>query len=110
MVQAMAGKRQVKRRKRVEPRRTEAADPKSKQDPAQNDSITAIDLRARLRTDIVSCELAPGQRLKFEELRARYDVGIGSLRETLMQLEADGLVIAESNRGFCVAPVTIADL
>jgi GntR family carbon starvation induced transcriptional regulator len=110
MVQAMAGKRQVKRRKRVEPRRTEAADPKSKQDPTQNDSITAIDLRARLRTDIVSCELAPGQRLKFEELRARYDVGIGSLRETLMQLEADGLVIAESNRGFCVAPVTIADL
>jgi GntR family carbon starvation induced transcriptional regulator len=72
--------------------------------------VSEIDLRARLRKDIVNCELAPGQRLKFEELRARYDVGIGSLRESLMQLEADGLVVAESNRGFCVAPVTIADL
>jgi DNA-binding GntR family transcriptional regulator len=82
----------------------------SKVDVLRTDPVSAVDLRARLRKDIVSCELAPGQRLKFEELRARYDVGIGSLRETLMQLEADGLVVAESNRGFCVAPVTIADL
>lgn len=83
---------------------------KSKVDEPRTDSVSAVDLRARLRKDIVRCELAPGQRLKFEELRARYDVGIGSLRETLMQLESDGLVVAESNRGFCVAPVTIADL
>jgi DNA-binding GntR family transcriptional regulator len=74
------------------------------------ESNNTLDLRARLREDIVSCALTPGQRLKFEELRARYDVGIGSLRESLLQLEADGLVIAESNRGFCVAPVSIADL
>jgi DNA-binding GntR family transcriptional regulator len=73
-------------------------------------TVPALDLRARLRDDIVSCTLMPGQRLKFEELRARYDVGIGSLRESLLQLESDGLVIAESNRGFCVAPVSIADL
>ena len=74
------------------------------------ESANTLDLRARLREDIVNCTLVPGQRLKFEELRTRYDVGIGSLREALLQLEADGLVIAESNRGFCVAPVSIADL
>jgi DNA-binding GntR family transcriptional regulator len=69
-----------------------------------------IDLRVQLRDDIVRCVLAPGQRLKFDELRARYDAGIGSLREALLQLVAEGLVVAESNRGFCVAPVSIADL
>lgn len=76
----------------------------------RNELVNYVDLRDRLRKDIVSCELAPGQRLKFEELRARYDAGIGSLREALMQLGADGLVVGESNRGFCVAPVSIADL
>jgi GntR family transcriptional regulator, carbon starvation induced regulator len=106
----MAAKRSVKPQKAAATRRVKSVRGKSKADPIQSGTVTALDLRARLRKDIVSCELAPGQRLKFEELRARYDVGIGSLRETLMQLEADGLVVAESNRGFCVAPVTIAEL
>jgi GntR family carbon starvation induced transcriptional regulator len=77
---------------------------------AVESSPNSADLQASLRRDIVSCELAPGKRLKFEELRARYDAGIGSLREVLMQLVADGLVVTESNRGFCVAPVSVADL
>lgn len=87
-----------------------AAARKAKAEVIAAEPAVTVDLRARLRDDIVSCALTPGQRLKFEELRARYDVGIGSLRESLLQLEADGLVIAESNRGFCVAPVSIADL
>jgi GntR family transcriptional regulator, carbon starvation induced regulator len=106
----MAAKRKVKPEKSAVVRRPKSALGKSKIDASQIDSVSAVDLRAHLRKDIVSCQLAPGQRLKFEELRARYDAGIGSLREALMQLEADGLVVAESNRGFCVAPVTIADL
>ena len=106
----MPAKRKVNPRTSTAVRQPKSAHGKSKITAPQIDSVSTVDLRARLRKDIVSCELAPGQRLKFEELRARYDVGIGSLRETLMQLEADGLVVAESNRGFCVAPVTIADL
>src|ERR1700688_2563788 len=110
MMGVMAAKRKGKTRISSAVRRPKSAHGKSKIDAPQTDSVNAVDLRARLRKDIVSCELAPGQRLKFEELRARYDVGIGRLRQTLKQLEADGLVVAESNRGFCVAPVTIADL
>jgi DNA-binding GntR family transcriptional regulator len=68
------------------------------------------DLRTRLREDILRCVLEPGQRLKFEDLRTRYDASIGSLREALSQLVSDGLVVAEAHRGFCVAPVSIADL
>src|ERR1700737_3326897 len=109
MMNVMVAKRKVKTKvaAAVVPRKS--ARGKSKIS-APIDSVSAVDLRVQLRKDIVSCELAPGQRLKFEELRARYDAGIGSLREALMQLEADGLVVAESNRGFCVAPVTVADL
>jgi GntR family carbon starvation induced transcriptional regulator len=110
MMDVMAAKRKVKPQVSAAVRRPKSVREKSKADVPQIDSVSAVDLRAHLRKDIVSCELAPGQRLKFEELRARYDAGIGSLREALMQLEADGLVVAESNRGFCVAPVTVADL
>lgn len=68
------------------------------------------DLRARLREDTINGVLAPGQRLKVEELRGRYGASVGSLRETLMQLVSEGFVTAEANRGFCVAPISIADL
>jgi GntR family transcriptional regulator, carbon starvation induced regulator len=76
----------------------------------KSDIPTPVDLRVQLRDDIIQCVLEPGQRLKFEDLRTRYDAGVGSLREALLQLASEGLVIAESNRGFCVAPVSIADL
>lgn len=70
----------------------------------------AGDFRSRLREDAIGCVLAPGQRLKLDELRTRYNVSIGSLREALMQLVSEGLVVAEANRGFCVAPVSLTDL
>lgn len=97
---------------RVTERRGAAAPKSKKAKVAPEPKVVAepVDLRVRLREDIISCLLTPGQRLKFEELRTRYDAGIGSLREALLQLESDGLVITESNRGFCVAPVSIADL
>lgn len=68
------------------------------------------DLRFRLRDDIIAGVLIPGQRLKLEELRGRYNASVGSLRETLMQIVSEGFVNAEANRGFCVAPVSLKDL
>jgi DNA-binding GntR family transcriptional regulator len=107
----MAGKKRIKLAERIAPRPRRGRPRKTADVPAPASEMDdQVDLRARLRRDIVNCDLAPGQRMKFEELRARYDSGIGSLREALMQLVADGLVVAESNRGFCVAPVSIPDL
>src|SRR5215510_7903009 len=65
---------------------------------------------ARLRTDILDGTLSPGMKLKLEALRARYDVSINTLRETLSRLAADGLVEAEGQRGFTVMPASLADL
>jgi DNA-binding GntR family transcriptional regulator len=109
-VGSMAAKRSVDRPQSIATQPARSPRARAGAASAQIEADAAVDLRARLRQDIVNCELSPGQRLKFEELRSRYDVGIGSLREVLMQIESEGLVVSESNRGFCVAPVTIADL
>jgi DNA-binding GntR family transcriptional regulator len=43
-------------------------------------------------------------------MKAEYGVGIGTLREILSRLAAEGLVIAEGQRGFEVPPVTAQNL
>lgn len=65
---------------------------------------------ARLRADIIGGTLAPGEKLAFRELTARYDVGVSPLREALFQMAGDGLVQFESQRGFRVAPMSAAEL
>jgi GntR family transcriptional regulator, carbon starvation induced regulator len=70
----------------------------------------AADVAHRLREDIVSCRLMPGEPLKFEQLRTNFSVSFSTLREALMALVADGLVVAEGQRGFHVAPASLADL
>jgi DNA-binding GntR family transcriptional regulator len=63
----------------------------------------------RLRGDVVLGRLAPGGKLGLDGLRGIYGVAIGTLREALNRLTSEGLVIAEGQRGFRVAPVSIAD-
>lgn len=63
-----------------------------------------------LLADIVNCRLVPGERLRFEVLRDRYKVGVGTLREALSHLVSEGLVRTEAGRGFQVAPVSLTDM
>lgn len=70
----------------------------------------ADELCSRLREDIVRCLLPPHSRLKFGELQQRYSASVGTLREALLQLVAEGMVVSESFRGFCVAPISLDDL
>jgi DNA-binding GntR family transcriptional regulator len=48
--------------------------------------------------------------LRVEHLKARYQVGAGTLREAITRLVSDALVVAEGQRGFRVAPMALADL
>ncbi|ABQ69373.1 MULTISPECIES: GntR family transcriptional regulator [Sphingomonadales] len=68
------------------------------------------DVLRRLREDIISCVLKPGEKLRFETLRSLYGVSYSTLREALSRLSAEGLVMSEGQRGFFVAPVTEEDL
>jgi DNA-binding GntR family transcriptional regulator len=63
-----------------------------------------------LRHDVVCGKLPPGERLRVEHLKDRYEVGAGTLREALSLLLADALVTSEGQRGFRVAPISLADL
>lgn len=65
---------------------------------------------SQLRDDIVEGRLAPGEKLRVEHLRQRYDVSAGTLREALNRLVSDALVEAEGQRGFRVTPITVQDL
>lgn len=81
--------------------------------PAADDLVgrtLASDVLHRLRADIVEARLAPGQRLRFEALRSAYGASFSTLREALAHLVGEGLVVAEGQRGFRVAPVTRLDL
>jgi DNA-binding GntR family transcriptional regulator len=59
-----------------------------------------------IRQDIIFGRLAPAQKLRLDALRARYGVSVSTLREILNRLGSDGLVLAESQRGFEVEPVS----
>lgn len=75
--------------------------------PAGTLASTAYD---RLRGDILSGALPPGEKLRTEALRVRYKVGNSPLREALNRLSADGLVTREDQKGFRVASVSGDDL
>jgi DNA-binding GntR family transcriptional regulator len=76
-------------------------------DPGRRPSRTlTTDLFEQLRSDILHNRLDPGARLRFRDLRERYQSGLSPLREALMRLVAEGLVVLEDHKGFRVAPVS----
>ncbi|MCU4179344.1 GntR family transcriptional regulator [Bosea sp. BH3] len=64
----------------------------------------------RIRSDIIFGKLAPGQKLKLELLREAYETSVSTLRELLNRLASEGLVEAEGQKGFMVAPVSPENL
>jgi DNA-binding GntR family transcriptional regulator len=76
----------------------------------QSSRTLASDVFEQLRRDILECRLEPGARLRFKDLRARYNSGLSPIREALMRLVADDLVILEDHKGFRVAPVSQEEL
>lgn len=80
-----------------------------KQDDVVEPTINASVFR-RIRADIMMCRLAPDEWLRVDALRRRYGVGGSPIREALMRLQAESLVILEQNKGFRVAPVSRDEL
>lgn len=68
------------------------------------------DAYERLRADLLSCRLQPGERLRINELCKRLSVSLGAVREALSRLTSEGLVSAEPQLGFRVAPISVIDL
>jgi DNA-binding GntR family transcriptional regulator len=64
----------------------------------------------QLREDIISCKLAPGTEIREAELAARFDMSKSPVRDALMRLEQEGLVITSPRQGYRVAPVSLSDV
>lgn len=60
----------------------------------------------RLRADIVLGTLKAGKPLRLEALRQRYGLSFSPLREALMRLQSERLVLSTALRGFSVAPLS----
>lgn len=92
--------------------RQAAAKDLSATEPGDGEAIETIGELSyrRIRSDIVFGKLLPSSKLKLDRLRDTYGASISTLREILNRLTSEGLVVAEGQRGFEVAPVSIGNL
>jgi DNA-binding GntR family transcriptional regulator len=86
--------------------------------PEDLDSVLALpvsrglgaDIAARLRVAILNGYFDPGARLPEETLARTMGVSRGPIREALVQLEREGLIVIRRNRGAFVAQLAREDL
>jgi len=73
--------------------------------PSVEDGVYRI-----LRQEIGRLLVAPGERLRLEELADRFQVSLTPVRHALRRLESEGLVIGIRRRGSFVAPLSVEEL
>ena len=62
-----------------------------------------------LRSDILTCRLAPGDDIREQELAERYAVSRQPVREALLRLEREHLVTVQPRQGYRVNPISLSD-
>jgi DNA-binding GntR family transcriptional regulator len=69
----------------------------------------AIRVYTKLREDILSMELAPGELLDDVRIGKQFNLSRSPVREALIRLSAEGLVKTLPNKSTLVAPLNIAE-
>jgi DNA-binding GntR family transcriptional regulator len=73
-----------------------------------DDSLPLAELAYwRLRGDIISCRLQPGQHITERGLAKQTGLGVSPVRDALTRLDHDGLVRTIPRKGYQVAPLTL---
>lgn len=70
----------------------------------------AGDVYETLRSDILTCRVPPGSKIRINDVCEQLGVNLGAVREALSKLSSEGLVTSEAQRGFRVAPVSRQEL
>jgi DNA-binding GntR family transcriptional regulator len=68
------------------------------------------EVAAALRARIMSGELRPGARVRLEEVAAQLGVSITPVREALLTLRGEDMVVLEPRKGYVVAPLSRQDV
>jgi GntR family transcriptional regulator, rspAB operon transcriptional repressor len=63
-----------------------------------------------LRADILNCSLPPGQEVREQDLAARFGISRSPIRDALLKLEGDGLVIVLPRQGYRIRAVEVVDV
>lgn len=67
-------------------------------------------IHRHLRNDIIQGRYSPDEKLRIAPLAQRFQVSLSSVREALLRLVADGLVVSTEQRGFNVSPLSVNDM
>ena len=84
--------------------------PSSRQADGKVSATLATAVFERLRSDILEGVIPPGEKLRIDALRERYQIGASPLREALNRLSALHLVEQVEQRGFRVTVMTADEL
>ena len=94
-------------RKHREPRRT--AGPAKKAAPAADRNLNDI-AYTTIKDDVITCSLQPGEEISEGMLAARYGMGKAPIRNALMRLRQEGLIISRGRQGNAVSAITLRDI
>lgn len=72
--------------------------------------LVGHDVYEAIRRHIIFGRLEAGARLRLERMKADYGASVSTIREALNRLTSEGLVEAEGQRGFSVAPMSDENL
>ena len=75
----------------------------------ENASLMRDEVYRRLRRDILDCAIRPGADIREPEISERFAVSKSPVRDALLRLEAEGLVLVHPRRGYQVAPISVSD-
>ncbi|OYW98884.1 MAG: GntR family transcriptional regulator, partial [Rhizobiales bacterium 32-66-8] len=62
-----------------------------------------------IRDEILTCRLMPGEEVREQELASRYEVSRQPVREALLRLERERLIIVNPRQGYQVNPISVSD-
>lgn len=71
--------------------------------------LMRLDIYAVLRREILGCAIPPGAEIRDAEIAERFSVSRSPVRDALLRLEAEGLVVINPRKGYRAAPISIAD-
>jgi DNA-binding GntR family transcriptional regulator len=91
------------------PRRQDGEDLHAVLSLPENQAL-AVGIASRLRDAILAGYFGPGEQLREEPLARSMGVSRGPVREALLRLEREGLVVVRRNRGAFVAQLAAEDL
>src|SRR6478735_8172386 len=67
------------------------------------------DIYGVIRREILSCAIPPGAEIRDADIAERFSVSRSPVRDALLRLEAEGLVVISPRKGYRASPISIAD-